>query len=199
MPLSWIVLIFVEAIICLVHIPPFIDINLANYNERQYLDYITIGSFLKFYIIVRLMKEQSPLNSNSGRFIGSFTNIEFTDLFYIKTWLRENPFQALGVAVLVLLFTCSYMLYLLERTHPVDCFTDSGKFSTYQNCLWLIIITVFTVGYGDLSPQTDLGRVIAVVASLCGLILAATLIGLVHQYLTLNNDEASVLKFIAEH
>ena len=67
------------------------------------------------------MKERSPLNSNSGRFIGSFTNIEFTDLFYIKTWLKDNPFQALGFAVIALLFICSYMLYLSERVNPVDC------------------------------------------------------------------------------
>ncbi len=38
------------------------------------------------------MKEKSPLNSNSGRFIGSFTNIEFSDTFFIKTWLKDNPF-----------------------------------------------------------------------------------------------------------
>jgi voltage-gated potassium channel len=145
------------------------------------------------------MKEKSPLNSNSGRFIGTFTNIEFTDLFYIKTWLKDNPFQAMLLAVAVLLFSCSYMVYLAERTFPVDCDLDSGKFSTYFNSLWLIIITVFTVGYGDLTPQTDLGRGIAVVAALCGLMLSATLIGLVHQYLTLNNDESNVLKFIAEH
>jgi hypothetical protein len=44
-----------------------------------------------------------------------------------------------------------------------------------------------------------MGRTIAIIAALCGLILSATLIGLVHQYLTLNNDEANVLKFIAEH
>ena len=142
------------------------------------------------------MKEKSPLNSNSGRFIGSFTNIEFTDLFFLKTWLKDNPFQAMLLAITALLFTCSYMVYLAERTHPVNCDEPSGKFSTYFNSIWLIIVTVFTVGYGDIAPQTDLGRTIAIIAALCGLILSATLIGLVHQYLTLNNDEANVLKFI---
>ena len=72
------------------------------------------------------------------------------------------------------------MVYLAERTFPVDCDDVSGKFSTYFNSLWLIIVTVFTVGYGDLTPSTDLGRAIAIVAALSGLILSATLIGLVH-------------------
>jgi hypothetical protein len=86
----------------------------------------------------------------------------------------------MGFAVGALLFTCSYMIFLAERTNPVDCSEVSGKFSTYSNCLWLVIITVFTVGYGDLTSQTDIGRAIAIIAALCGLILSATLIGLVH-------------------
>ena len=188
-----------EILICAIHIPPFADVRLRTYNQRQFLDYLTIAAFLKIYVLIRLMREKSPLNSNSGRFIGSFTNIEFTDLFYIKTWLKDNPFQAMLIAVGVLLLCCSYTVYLAERRYPINCNEPSGKFANFLNALWLIIITVFTVGYGDIVPETDLGRFIAVLAALCGLILTATLIGLVHQYLTLNNDESNLLKFIAEH
>lgn len=144
--------LMIEIIICCIHVPPFVDISLVGYNSKRYLDYLTIASFMKFYIFIRLMKEKSPLNSNSGRFIGSFTNIEFTDLFFIKTWLKDNPFQAMLFAVGTLLCTCSYMLYLAERVHPVDCTQMSGKFSSYFNSLWLVIVTIFTVGYGDLTP-----------------------------------------------
>ena len=97
----------------------------------------------------------------------------------MKTWLKDNPFQAMMFAVGTLLFTCSYTIFLAERDYPILC-DVSGKFSSYPNALWLIIITIFTVGYGDITPSTDLGRFIAIVAALCGLILSATLIGLVH-------------------
>lgn len=143
---------FVEIGICFIHIPPFLDFSCKTFNDKQFLDYLTIATFLKLYLFVRLMKEKSPLNSNSGRFIGSFTNIQFTDLFYIKTWLKDNPFQAMLLAVGALLFSCSYMVYLAERTYPINCGDLSGKFSTYFNSLWLIIVTVFTVGYGELTP-----------------------------------------------
>ena len=126
------------------------------------------------------MKEKSPLNSNSGRFIGSFTTIEFTDGFYVKTWLKDNPVNAMVFAVGSLLFTCSFMIYLAERSFPVDCNQMSGKFSSYINAIWYVIITIFTVGYGDITPTTNIGRFIAIIAALCGLIISATLIGLVH-------------------
>ncbi len=55
-------------------------------------------------------------------------------------------------AISVLLFSCGYMIHLAERRYPIDCGQLEGKFSTYVNSLWLVIITVFTVGYGDIVP-----------------------------------------------
>ncbi len=151
-PLNLRMRFLIEAGINLVHIPFGADLWATDYNSAQWLDYLTIATFPKIYIAVRLMKEFSPLNSNSGRFIGSFTNIQFTDLFYLKTWLKDNPMFSLCFGVLSLLFICSYMIFLSERVHPVDCGLDSGKFSTFSNSLWLLIVTVFTVGYGELTP-----------------------------------------------
>ena len=43
--------------------------------------------------------------------------------------------------------------------------------------LWWAIVTVTTVGYGDIAPQTVGGRMLAVVLMLCGLGLLSTLAG----------------------
>jgi hypothetical protein len=136
----------------MIHIPPFSDYGRKSYTSRQSLDYVTVFGFFKMYILVRLMKEKSPLNSNSGRFIGSFTNIEFSDLFFAKTWLKGNPFQAMSFAISTLLVICGYMIFLSERKYPIDCSRTSGKFSTFYSSLYLIMVTVFTVGYGDITP-----------------------------------------------
>ena len=41
--------------------------------------------------------------------------------------------------------------------------------------LWWAVVTVTTVGYGDIAPQTTGGRILAVVLMLCGLGLISTL------------------------
>jgi hypothetical protein len=50
---------------------------------------------------------------------------------------------------------------------------NSEWLRTYQDSLWLIVITAFTVGYGDIFPRTFPGRFISVSAGVLGVIFAA--------------------------
>ena len=58
---------------------------------------------------------------------------------------------------------------------------------------------MLTVGYGDMYPITDTGRVIAIFAGFGGLLLSAALITMVHKYLTLTQDESAVMGFMEKH
>jgi hypothetical protein len=65
-----------------------------------------------------------------------------------------------------------------------------------ENSVWLIIITMTTVGYGDIYPQTPMGRQVAVIAALLAVVLVALAVGAVTDRLTLSRDESKVLEFI---
>ena len=48
----------------------------------------------------------------------------------------------------------------------------SGQnFSLYQNALWVTVITVTTVGYGDIYPKTHIGRLVGITACLSGYLM----------------------------
>ena len=49
----------------------------------------------------------------------------------------------------------------------------------FANCVWLIIITMTTVGYGDEYPTTFLGRIVSIMASITAVIMLAVTINLV--------------------
>ena len=50
---------------------------------------------------------------------------------------------------------------------------EPGSFENLKNSLWWTIVTMTTVGYGDMSPSTDLGRALAILVMLSGIILIA--------------------------
>ena len=91
----------------------------------------------------------------------------------------------------------SYLMFIIEREaeYP-DNPTLDARHENFFNTLWLVIITVLTVGYGDMYPITDMGRIIAIFAGFGGLLMSAALITMVHKYLTLTDDEKSVMDFI---
>jgi hypothetical protein len=48
----------------------------------------------------------------------------------------------------------------------------SGQnFNVYTNTLWVTIITITTVGYGDIYPKTHIGRMVGITACLSGYVM----------------------------
>ena len=95
------------------------------------------------------------------------------------------------VMAFLIIIVCSYCLYAVERTIDYDHYIlglqDTPTF--FIDYLWLLIITVLTVGYGDIYPKSHLGRVFALVAATGGLLLTATLITVFNTCLNLNLHE----------
>ncbi|MCU6713068.1 potassium channel family protein [Paenibacillus sp. J5C_2022] len=80
---------------------------------------------------------------------------------YSKTFfliLRTNGMEKVLAFAVGLIFVASIPIYMIEPT--ID---------NYHDALWWSIVTATTVGYGDLSPETALGRVIAVILMLFGI------------------------------
>lgn len=60
------------------------------------------------------------------------------------------------------------------------------SFEVFQNSVWFIIITMGTVGYGDYSPLTYLGRLISFTAAISGIIISSFLILTLSRYLSMS-------------
>lgn len=63
------------------------------------------------------------------------------------------------IGFLGLIFS-SYFIYLAEKdsTGPNNSTTE---FTSYADALWWGVITVTTIGYGDIVPQTWMGKIVA--------------------------------------
>lgn len=69
--------------------------------------------------------------------------------------------------IFVLLIISSSLLYYVEREAQPD------KFSSIPQAMWWGVVTLTTVGYGDIYPITTMGKIMASVISLLGIGLFA--------------------------
>ena len=65
-------------------------------------------------------------------------------------------------------------------------FIEGGAFQNIWNSLWWTIVTMTTVGYGDMAPDSALGRILAILIMFCGISLIAVVTGTISSIFTAN-------------
>ncbi|MDQ6840433.1 MAG: potassium channel family protein [Actinomycetota bacterium] len=89
--------------------------------------------------------------------------------------------EQLGRAVVVgvaIVFVCSDIAYHAEKA-------TNTEFKTYADSLWWAVVTICTVGYGDITPRTPTGRWAAVVLMITGIGIIGALAGSLASFLRL--------------
>lgn len=93
---------------------------------------------------------------------------ETIDVFLKKTHLDE----ILGITLLIVIAS-TLGLYLFDPS--MNSLFDS---------LWFVISTITTVGYGDVMPNSGIGRVIALIILIIGVLIFSTITGAMASYFT---------------
>ena len=73
---------------------------------------------------------------------------------------------------------------------------DDSLFDNYFYSIWLIVITITTVGYGDIAPHTFQGKIIAIITALFGAFLISLLVLAVSSVFDLNKNQQKALRHI---
>ena len=86
---------------------------------------------------------------------------------------ERSSFVAALYLFAIALFFSSAMMYVAENNAQPD------KFKSIPETMWWSLITLTTVGYGDVSPLTPLGKIIGAVTAIMGVCVVALLTGIV--------------------
>lgn len=79
----------------------------------------------------------------------------------------------------MLLIVFIIMLFGAVGIHEIEKEAQPETFNSLQNCIWWTVVTLMTVGYGDMYPVTTMGKVFAEFLMVLGVGLTASFIGIV--------------------
>lgn len=88
----------------------------------------------------------------------------------------ESERRALMACLVIL--ACA-TLVSATAMHIAEGHVQPEKFGTIPDAMWWAIVTLSTIGYGDVVPATGVGRMIAAATIICGLIMIALPVGIV--------------------
>ncbi len=131
-------------------IPMLIDlVAILPFFLEALLHHLIDLRFLRIFRLLRLLK--------LTRYTGATTTLA-------KVIAREWPVMAASAFIMVLLVILTASLgYLFEHEAQPD------KFENIPQSIYWAVITLASVGYGDISPVTPMGRAVTIVLALIGI------------------------------
>lgn len=124
-----------------------------------YLQVFAPGLDLRFVRVLRLLRLFRLFRF--GRVATSFRM-----LGRVMKGKREELFISLAVLMLVLILA-SNIMYIIEHNQP------NSQFTSVPAAMWWGMITITTIGYGDMVPMTPLGRAIGMLVAFLGVCVFA--------------------------
>lgn len=85
----------------------------------------------------------------------------------------------LSILMLALFYIFLMALIMFNCEPHVNPHTGEQTFGSFLDALYWSTVTLTTVGYGDLTPVTDLGRIVSMVSAIFGVIIIALPSGVV--------------------
>ncbi|EPY75604.1 potassium voltage-gated channel subfamily F member 1 [Camelus ferus] len=159
--LSFLLILISSVVMCMGTIPELqvldAEGNRVEHPTLENVETACIGWFTLEYLL-RLFSSPNKLH-----FALSFMNI--VDVLAILPFYVSLTLTHLGARMMELTNT---LTYALKRS-----FKELGLLLMYLASFWWAIITMTTVGYGDIYPKTTLGKLNAAISFLCGVIAIA--------------------------
>ncbi|WP_285906290.1 ion transporter [Pseudodesulfovibrio pelocollis] len=118
---------------------------------------------------------------------------EAIQIFCKVVMRKKEQLVVACIAVLILLIISSSLMYYFENDAQPDAF------SSIPQSMWWAIVTMTTVGYGDVYPITGMGRLLASVIALLGIAMFAVPAGILSAGFVEHDESAQTASAVCPH
>ena len=126
----------------------------------------------RFYIMLRLFDHYTYWSSERALRVSKINGFKADYSFALKAYLKVRPFTVLFVSMAVSIAVFGYAVIQVEKGIPSETDSRTHNFDKYIfNGFWCIIVTMTTIGYGEIYPITHLGRIVIFLACIWGIFI----------------------------
>lgn len=176
--------------------PFFVGLKLTVYFHPlektiyyNYNDFLTIIMTCKFIFLLRGILALSVYDSDRGTRVARMFGAQPGFVLVFKCIMKDNPF---GCVIILFLGGVSFFGYLIMIAEaPISRLESFMNYSSYINACWGTVATMTTVGYGDMFPRTNLGRLFMIVCSMYGVIVVSLMVVTVTNFLGMSQMESA--------
>jgi hypothetical protein len=192
-----------EMFFCAIVYPPYMNNVVHGVMLGQNYAYginalICIFVTLKSYVFFRVYSYFSRWTSEAAKSICHKHNVVAGIHFAMKAELKKRPYTVLFFASFIIVVILSFAV----RTFEYYVVTEITKKSTGENLqflsnsIWMILVTMTTVGYGEFFPRSHFGRFIGVVSCVIGLLLVSLIVVSLAIISEFTNEEKKAYSFL---
>jgi hypothetical protein len=166
-----------ELLILVVHPLPHVDSSfelsvghLGATLTYHWDAFLSLAVVSRTYLIFRAIHFHIGFDTQMGtKLEAAMNNVSLGPAYTFRYVMKRWPFRCVGLISAYMVVVLAYALRIAES--PI-----SDDLSYYVNTLWVVVITATTVGYGDFFPQSNAGRVVAIIAVTLGTCVIALLV-----------------------
>jgi hypothetical protein len=214
---------WLEVVLVGAHCPPFFTSehwteSLGNIVVYRIETLAALLNTMRIYLVFRWLRDLEFSKMAKRHTIESFTGAKFNNVYIFKRWLHGwNATLFLTFVWILCIFMEGYWFRAAEVT---ACYLKTTKMQeicsqtqarewvlyarTFEHInqyyiwdsLWLMYITTASIGYGDYTPKTHMGRFCAAVVAIQGMLLGALLIAAIMANLEWTPNELSTLRIL---
>ena len=199
----------IEIILILIHTPPFFnDVKIYLYTTGSnsekvpiYLDlFISVFILTRVYLLFKYYANYSKWGGVFASRVCNECNAKGGFIFAYKAGIKEYPFFSVLLLMVLTILIFGYGLRNSEisfvKNIPEKYFQD---WTQVTNGFWFMTTNILLIGYGDFYPTTQLGRVIAFISCLWGILLESLLVISIVNSLKLNQKEELAYNEVEKH
>jgi hypothetical protein len=154
------------------------------------LDFERDGDLEKLFTLFRLAPTTPAVDDREFHRLRSRAYVyEMRRVQHRRRWLYG--YLALQILLIAIVFPLLFinaengaLQDRIEQSAQVDLPEEARRYFTYADGLYWALITAASIGYGDITPQTDVGRLIAAILGVMGVITVGVIAGLILDWIS---------------